>query len=121
MCIPDVRVEIMTGKVYESRAHFAAGLGKVLAQYERTSHHVSNFTITLDGDTAHSLAYVYAFHRMKADGSTWHLWGRIDDDMVRTDEGWKVSKHVLHGIDSQPRWGAIDDDWYRGHPGRMVS
>lgn len=118
--LPDARVEIMTGKVYESSAHFARGLAKVLGQYERTSHHVSNFTITLDGDEARSLAYVYAFHRMRATGDTWHLWGRIDDRMQRTTDGWRIAEHVLYGVDSEPRWDAIAEDWYRGHPGRRA-
>jgi ketosteroid isomerase-like protein len=117
---PDVRVEIMTGKVYEGRDAYARALDRVLAQYERTSHHASNFDIEFqDRNNATMTAYVYAFHRLRETGEPWHLWARIVDRLERRNGlGWVVTEHVLHGVDSDPRWGKIDDSWYRGHPGR---
>lgn len=117
----DARVEIMTGKVYAGRDAYARALGRVLAQYELTSHHVSNFAIQRSGpDAATMSAHVYAYHRLRETGEPWHLWARIVDDLERTEGGWVVVQHVLHGVDSDPRWDKVDASWYRGHPGRRI-
>ena len=65
---PDVEVEIMTGKRYQGRERFARAVGRVLDQYERTSHHLTNVSTSIEGNTAQALAYVYAYHRMAATG-----------------------------------------------------
>jgi len=115
----DARVEIMTGKVYEGRDAFGRALDRVLAQYAVTSHHVSNFDVEVEGDTARSTAYVYAYHRLRETGAPWHLFGRIVDVLERQPGGnWLIVDHILHGVDSTPRWEKVDADWYRGHPGR---
>jgi ketosteroid isomerase-like protein len=116
---PNARVEIMTGKVYDGRDAYARALDRVLAQYAVTSHHVSNFEIHVERNTAHMTAYVYAYHRLRETGEPWHLWARIVDRLERRNgTGWVVVEHTLHGVDSHPRWEKIDDEWYRGHPGR---
>lgn len=115
----DARVEIMTGKVYDGRDAFGRALDRVLAQYEVTSHHVSNFDVEVSGDQARCTAYVYAYHRLRETGEPWHLFGRIVDVLERRpDGGWVIIDHTLHGVDSTPRWEKVDGDWYRGHPGR---
>jgi hypothetical protein len=116
---PNVRVEIMTGKVYEGRDAYGRALDRVLAQYEVTSHHVSNFSIQVERNVAHMAAYVYAYHRLRETGEPWHLWARIVDRLEKRDSRyWVVTDHTLHGVDSHPRWDKIEDDWYRGHPDR---
>jgi hypothetical protein len=93
----------------------------VLAQYDRTSHHLSNVRIDLDGDRAEVVAYVYAFHRLVEDPDRlWHLWARMVDTLVRTEDGWLITDHVLYGVDSDPDWEKVSRDWYRGHPGRLA-
>ena len=114
----DIEGDFMTGHPYVGREAIARGLGKILIQYERTSHHITNHRATITGDTATALTYIYAFHRMRGSDDTWHLWARHVDDLVRVDGRWLVSRRVLSAIDSVPRWERIDDDWYYGHPGR---
>ena len=115
---PDVEVEIMTGKRYQGRERFARAVGRVLDQYERTSHHLTNVSTSIEGNTAQALAYVYAYHRMAATGEPWHLWARIRDRFERRDGRWVVVEHVLLGVDSVPHRDDIPRDWYAGHPGR---
>ena len=115
---PDVKVEIMTGKRYQGRERFARAVGRVLEQYERTSHHLTNVSTSIQGDSAESLAYVYAYHRMAATGQPWHLWARIRDRFERREGRWVVVEHVLLGVDSVPHRPDIPLDWYAGHPGR---
>jgi hypothetical protein len=109
--------DFMTGKLYHGPEKIARALGRILLQYRHTSHHITNHRAHIDGDRAKALTYIYAFHRFP-DESTWHLWARHEDELVRTEEGWRISKRVLRAIDSVPRWEMIDDDWYYGHPGR---
>ena len=67
----DVEGDFMTGHPYVGREAIARGLGKILIQYERTSHHITNHRATLTGDTATALTYIYAFHRMRGSEDTW--------------------------------------------------
>ena len=117
----DTRCEIMTGKVLEGRERFARALGRVLAQYRRTSHHLTNVRGSVQGDEGETFAYVYAFHRMEETGEPWHLWVRIVDRFVRTPDGWRIAEHRLLGIDSVPPRADIPDEWYAGHPGHPGS
>lgn len=112
----DARIEIMTGRLIDGRDAYAHTLGAVLAQYTRTSHHVSNFLVRVDGDRAELMAHVHAVHRMRDDGRLWQLWARVVDVLERRDDGWTIVEHTLYGVDAEPSWDKIPDDWYRGHP-----
>jgi ketosteroid isomerase-like protein len=114
----DIEGDFMTGKVYRGPRTIARALGRILLQYQQTSHHITNHRAQIDGDRATALTYIYAFHRMRDSDDTWHLWARHVDQLVRVDGRWKVSHRVLAAIDSVPRWEKIDDSWYYGHPGR---
>lgn len=114
----DIEGDFMTGHPYVGKRAVARALGKILLQYERTSHHITNHRATIDGDRATALTYIYAFHRMRDSDATWHLWARHVDELVRQDGRWRVAKRVLSAVDSVPRWDRIDDAWYYGHPQR---
>lgn len=115
----DAEFEIMIGKRKQGRDRFARSLGRVLDQYERTSHHLSNVSSEIDGDEAHGLAYVYAYHRMRNTGEPWHLWARMQDKFRKIDGKWLITEHVLLGLDAVPMRYDIPRDWYTGHPGRL--
>ena len=108
----DAIAEVMTGKVVEGRDRIGRALGRILVRYERTSHHVTNVLVDLDGDRAVCSAYVYAFHRMKDTGATWHLWARIREDLRRDGGRWVVVAHRLYGVDSVPQREDIPAAWY---------
>jgi len=108
----EAKADIMTGKVYEGRERIGRALGRILVRYERTSHHVTNTLVEVDGDQAVCSAYVYAFHRMKDSGNPWHLWARIREDLRREDGRWVVASHRLFGLDSVPDRDDIPRDWY---------
>lgn len=116
----DAKAEVMTGKFLEGRDRIGRALGRILVAYERTSHHATNLRWEEQGDGRILLwSYVYAYHRMKATGATWHLWIRLRDLFERQPDGsLKIAEHQLVGVDSQPGRHDIPAEWYPGHPGR---
>lgn len=114
----DIEGDFMTGHPYRGRRQIARALGKILLQYESTSHHITNHRAVIDGDHATAYTYIYAFHRMRNSSDTWHLWARHEDVLRREIVGWRVTRRVLAAVDSVPRWEKIADDWYYGHRGR---
>jgi 3-phenylpropionate/cinnamic acid dioxygenase small subunit len=62
-----------------------------------TKHMLSNFVITIDGDTASASTYVHAVLVVTNDPPTWfEPVGRYEDRLVRTPDGWRISHRVFH-------------------------
>jgi L-gulonate 3-dehydrogenase len=81
-------------------ADLALGLRR-LWRFARTSHHLSNVEIDLDGvDTARARSYVLAWHQ-RPDGTSNTLYAQYHDRLVRTDGGWKIAerRQLTHGSD----------------------
>jgi alkylhydroperoxidase/carboxymuconolactone decarboxylase family protein YurZ/ketosteroid isomerase-like protein len=116
----DARAEVMTGKVIRGRERIGRALERILAAYERTSHHATNLRWDDGPDGRITLwSYVYAYHRMRATGASWHLWVRLRDVLVRDPDGTlRIAEHQLIGVDSIPSREDIPAEWYPGHPGR---
>jgi ketosteroid isomerase-like protein len=72
-------------------------------RWARTSHHLSNVMVTLDGDGEHAGAtsYVIAWHE-RPDGSTATMMGQYQDRLVREEGQWRISRRrqVLTGNDA---------------------
>jgi len=115
----DVAFEVMIGERREGRDRFGRALGRVLDGYTATSHHVTNLLVDLDGDEGTASMYVYAFHRMASTGEPWHLWARIHDRVRREDGQWRISEHLVHGMDAVPMRPDLPRSWYEAHRGRL--
>lgn len=65
----------------------------VLPGYERTQHLITNHLVTIDGDKAHCLSQVFASHYLpNTQGEDyWIVVGHYDHELVRTENGWKVT------------------------------
>jgi len=61
-----------------------------------THHNVVNFRINVSGDTAKAKVHYYAVHQGvgKYPGAIYSMWGEYDDDLVRTNEGWRVKNRM---------------------------
>jgi ketosteroid isomerase-like protein len=88
------------------QSHGADGLRRDLARmwrWARTSHHLSNVVITIDGDGQHALAssYVIAWHE-RPDGSTATMMGQYKDRLVRDGARWRIAsrRQELNGNDA---------------------
>ena len=75
-----------------------------LDNYGPTQHMLGPQLATINGDNAHCRTDVQALHYLKQpEGEILTLWATYETDMIRTDEGWKISKHrlVSRGIKQQ--------------------
>jgi 3-phenylpropionate/cinnamic acid dioxygenase small subunit len=62
-----------------------------------TKHMLSNFVITIDGDTASASTYVHAVLVVTDDPLTWYEpVGRYEDHLVRTPDGWRIRERTFH-------------------------
>ena len=75
-----------------------------LDNYGPTQHMLGPQLASINGDNAHCRTDVQALHYLKQpEGEILTLWATYETDMIRTDEGWKISKHrlVSRGIKQQ--------------------
>jgi hypothetical protein len=82
-------------------------LAKVLPLFAVRQHYVTNREITIDGDAATSVAYLYnPMGRRRDDGGLdlFFVGGTYRDRWVRTDDGWRIVERV-------------ETEWWR-EPGR---
>jgi len=86
----------------------AVGLERTFAA---TSHHVSNIQIVFEGPAqAHSVTYLYAWHRYVDGSPDGELWGRYRHRFVRTDAGWRICELRLEAA------GTVDFHRATMHP-----
>jgi len=94
----------------------------ILDEFSATSHHLANVAITLhptDPDRANAQSYVYAFHRRRADGSSFHYWGRWVDELVRTRAGWRFHRREVVGVGGYEPGDRRRNRSFPGHPERL--
>jgi ketosteroid isomerase-like protein len=90
------------GPGLESRgaARLAADLAR-LWRWRRTSHHLSNIVLRVEGDGAEAASYVIARHEAP-DGRTATLFGQYRDRLLRTAAGWRIAerRQLMNGCDA---------------------
>ena len=72
---------------------------RLVATYSATSHHLTNIRVTVDGDSATTRSYAYAWHA-RHDGSQAHVWGRYHDRLVRTGGTWRIAERAIRAAGS---------------------
>ena len=69
---------------------------KKLAAFAETQHHMTPVLARIDGDRATARTDVQALHYLEdKPGSTMTLWATYLTDLVRTPDGWKITRHEL--------------------------
>jgi ketosteroid isomerase-like protein len=78
-----------------------------LARLTRSQHLIGNVHPVVDGDAATSECYLQAQHVQAGTpgGDTFIVAGRYSDELVRTDDGWRIARRRLE------TW------WTSGNPG----
>jgi 3-phenylpropionate/cinnamic acid dioxygenase small subunit len=63
-----------------------------------TMHRLSNIVITVDGDDATARTYVDGLILAPDNASGVSAIGIYDDDLVRTDQGWRIARRVFTAV-----------------------
>jgi ketosteroid isomerase-like protein len=84
----------------QGAAQLAADLAR-LWRWRRTSHHLSNVSVSVTGDAAEATSYVIAWHEAP-DGRTATLYGQYRDRLQRTGAGWRIARRsqLMNGNDA---------------------
>jgi SnoaL-like domain len=108
--------EVYTGDAEDIHGYeedyIANGHDELLALFKRvpenfaaTAHLITNYHVEVRGDEAHSRVYVLAFHWMEHGESSGDgrpaesvLLCTYDDDLVRTEDGWRIRRRRLHAF-----------------------
>jgi ketosteroid isomerase-like protein len=61
---------------------------------DATQHLIANLMVKVAGDTATCTSYVQATHYVDG-GEAWVTGGRYDDELRRTDDGWRICKRTF--------------------------
>ena len=96
---PEAGFDLGHGRTFTGHAELRR-LYQRLDVYAATSHHITNPRIDVRGERATSRAGLYA-HHLRRDGSTLRLWGVYLDELVRLDDGWRISYRTLRACDEE--------------------
>ncbi len=81
-----------------SRESIIEKISTSLAPLDASQHLISNHKIVITGDEATSRCYLQSQHVRNAaeGGSNYIIGGRYEDELVRTPDGWRIIRRVLH-------------------------
>lgn len=96
---PDAHLDYSSnpGGIAGSYPEVRAWLAQVLAAFPKTQHLMSNIDVTLDGDRARARTMVWNAQGAATREGPLHwfyIGGRYDDELVRTLDGWRISKRI---------------------------
>ena len=119
-CFAEDGIGVYWGE-YRGREAIAERLTGILEVFTATSHHLTNVAPVINGDTATSLAYVYAFHRRVGSGDYLHVWGRWVDQLKKVDGQWLFARREVRLVGSFLPGDAEHSREHPGHPGRIAN
>jgi SnoaL-like domain len=69
-----------------------------LSPLEASQHLIANHKIVITGDEAISRCYLHSQHVRHNDvgGPNYIIGGRYEDELIRTTQGWRILRRVLH-------------------------
>jgi hypothetical protein len=93
-----------TAHLGDERVGIASIIDKIdtaLTPLDASQHCVTNHQVSVTGNTAVSRCYFVAQHvrdgaKTEDEGVNFIIAGRYEDELVRTDEGWRITHRVLH-------------------------
>jgi 3-phenylpropionate/cinnamic acid dioxygenase small subunit len=95
--VPDASAHYETIGLLEGYPAIEATCRGALMNMSKTQHLIGNVDITVDGNSARSSCYLHGQHvrQMTSGGDSNIIAGRYNDDLVRTEQGWRIRKRVL--------------------------
>jgi hypothetical protein len=91
----DARIQL-AGTVFESPKDLVSNTGNVLEGFDATQHDISAPLVQVEGDVAFSRCYFTAQHvrNSLAPDAFLLVGGTYDDELVRTQDGWRITKRL---------------------------
>ncbi|MFB7374388.1 nuclear transport factor 2 family protein [Streptomyces sp. NPDC056222] len=77
------------------REAVAANVRMAMGLFDRTVHFGSNYLVDVDGDRATLLGNQLSTHVLADDGGLFLSGGRTENELVRTPDGWRLSRADL--------------------------
>lgn len=83
---------------YTDADAYAALVEQIHGGMGPTYHRLSNIAVDVDGDRASARSYVHAvLQGAPGDDNSWiEALGHYDDELVRTADGWRLTKRTTH-------------------------
>lgn len=65
-----------------------------LPKFKFTMHYLTNHRVNIEGNQATGFCYGHAIHHLPnaAGGDMWGVYGTYNFELIKTDQGWRVSK-----------------------------
>lgn len=83
------------------REAVAANVRMAMGLFDRTVHFGSGYLVEVDGDRATLLGNQLSTHVLAGDGGLFVSGGRAENELVRTGEGWRLSRADLRIVWTQ--------------------
>lgn len=102
---PDARLDMSVAGT-TTPAEYREKARRVLAGLDATHHLIASPIVEVDGDTATAHCYYQAQHVLNGceGGPLLMVGGWIDDELVRTPEGWRIARRTGRAV------------WFDGNP-----
>lgn len=94
--VPDVTSVLAGGPEISGYGPLEEAVRMALGAYERTQHHIANVEAEIDGDEAELRANLIANHITGT--SNFVVAGVYREKLVRTPQGWRISRHRLDSL-----------------------
>lgn len=93
----DGHADFWVGGIHDGIESILHGCASIMENLDATQHAISNHHIELSGDTATAQCYVVAGHIVTAAGGgpTCTVRGKYEDELVRTQDGWRLARRIL--------------------------
>ncbi|SEE25452.1 nuclear transport factor 2 family protein [Streptomyces sp. TLI_105] len=99
----DASTSTPAGDVH-GRDAIAANVRMAMGLFDRSVHFGSNYLIDVDGDRATLFGNQLSTHVLAGDGTLFVSGGQTENELVRTPEGWRLSRADLRIV------------WKQGNP-----
>ena len=95
--LPDATVRLPESVSIRGSGEIVSRYRRGLERFDATHHMVSNHEIAVDGDSARHTCLVHAQHVLHdaPGGSNYVIGGRYTDELVRTQQGWRIAHREL--------------------------
>ena len=93
---PDATADLASARLSGLDA-IAARCSAALSPLDVSQHLVSTHQVHVNGDTATHRCYLHAQHTKRGTegGDNYIVAGRYLDDLIRTDDGWRITHRIL--------------------------